>query len=90
MVAITWLGCIVAFPASLQFSSPLENKYQNTGQNTFLRWNATKIDSLTSSGGTVRHFSFIVMFTGIDVKWPLKTWLLRLHQTKYNPNYSKV
>lgn len=82
MVAIKWLGCIVAFPASLQFSSSLELKYQNAGQNTFLRWNATKIDHLTSSGATVKHFSFIVMFTDIDVTWPSKTWFLRLHLTK--------
>lgn len=42
MVAITWLDCIVAFPASLQFSSSVEYKYQYCGQNAFLSWNVAK------------------------------------------------
>lgn len=51
MVAITWLDCIVAFPASLQFSSSVEYKFQYCGQNAFLSWNvAKKKDSLASLG----------------------------------------
>lgn len=56
MVAITWLGCIVAFPESLQFSSSLEHKYQNMGQNNFLRWNVTRNDSLTLWSASFKDF----------------------------------
>lgn len=59
MVAITWLGCIVAFPASLQFSSSLEHEYQNTGQNTSSKMECDK-NSLTLWPCKVLHSNILV------------------------------
>lgn len=80
MVVITWQGCIVPFPASLQFSSSLEHKYLNTGQNTCLKWNVTNNYSLTLFGVSFKHF-YSLLFQN-DVSQHNTAVKTLIHQTK--------